>query len=298
MGGGGKGGGGGDTTTTLRYAPYLEGHHEALLNYARSNYLTAVSGSSPYADYTAAEIEDAFFGAGYAIASFPSLYDMYGKFMAGLDIEVLWTQEFEDTVNSAEVGNLVSTEAALLDDDIETNILPRFLTGQRDLNAVNASSFVIGKAIVEDARVKALAKFDRELRYHLIPVAADRWKAHLQWNQNVIQSYGEIMKFYYAAKRDVDDLNTSMIAKDVLWPFTALEYYRLAVGTLNGATNSTTDVAGGSKLGSALSGAMSGAVAGGAIGYGLASAGLVSNPVGWGILAGGAVLGGLSGLLG
>ena len=293
MGGGGKSGGGGDSNTTLRYAPYLEGHHHHLLDIARGNYHATVATASPYASFAAVEVEDAFFGAGYAIASFPSLYDMYGKFMAGLDIEVLWAQEFDDTVNATEVGNLVAAERDLLDDDIEMNILPRFLTGQRDINSVMSSSFVTGKAIVEDARVKSINKFSRELRYHLIPYAVDRWKTHLQWNKDVVMTYAELMKFYYAARRDVDDLNTSMLAKDALWPFTALEYYRLAVGTLNGATNTSTDVAGGSKIGSALSGALAGGVAGGLIAG--TEAGAFLGP--WGMV-GGAIIGGLSGLLG
>ena len=49
---------------------------------------------SPYLDYEGIAIEAAFFSAGYTIASFPSLYDMYGKFMAGLDVDTLFSQIF------------------------------------------------------------------------------------------------------------------------------------------------------------------------------------------------------------
>ena len=51
--------------------------------------------------------------------------------MAGLDIEALWTQEYNDTINSPVVSNLIAAEGALIDDEIETTSLPRLQTGMR-----------------------------------------------------------------------------------------------------------------------------------------------------------------------
>jgi hypothetical protein len=291
--GGGGGGGGGDSTTTIRYAPYVEEHHNTFLDLVQTSVNTALTAGSPYTTYTAPEVEDAFFSAGYTIASFPSLYDMFGKFMAGLDIEVLWEQTFQDTVNNPQVGNLVTAEAVLLDDDIELNLLPRFQTGMRDMNAVMTSSYIIGKAIIEDARTKALAKFDAELRYKLIPIAQERYAAHLNWNNGVIKMYAELMKFYYSAKHDVDEQVFSMAARTALWPFTVLEYERAALGALQGATNTNKDVAGGSTAQNVIGGAMGGAAAGAMIGM---STGAAYGGV-YGAAIGG-VLGGIAGLFG
>jgi len=44
---------------------------------------------------------------------------------------------------------------------------------------VLSSSFVIGKAMLETARTKALSKYDAELRHAMLPVAAARWQTHL-----------------------------------------------------------------------------------------------------------------------
>lgn len=271
---------GGDQTITTRYAPYIEDKHQAFLNEVAS-YRAALTDDSPFDGYSDIVIEAAFFGTGYTISSFPSLYDMYGKFMAGLDIDTLFSQVFEDTVNAPEVNDLVAAEADLLDDDIETNSLPRLQLGMRDINSVIASTFVVGKSIIEDAREKSLSKFSAELKYRLIPVAADRWKTHLEWNKAVIMTYAEIMKLYYSAKMDVTDFNYSMNAKDKLWPFTVLDYERAALGALQGATKQTSDVAGSSTAERAISGALSGAAVGGMIG----------GPVG-------AAVGGLLGLAG
>lgn len=252
---------GGDQTTTIRYAPYIESHHDTFLNLVKTK-VDATINSSPFTGYTNIEVDDAFFGAGYLITSFPALYDMYGKFMAGLDIEVLYAQIFEDTVNAPAINNLVSAEAVLLDDDIEANSIPRFQVGMRDINSVMSSSYVVGKAMIEDARVKSISKFSAGLKYQMIPVASERWRGHLEWNKGVVMSYAEIMKLYYSAKMDIDDKNYSMAVKNLLWPFTVLEYQRAALGALQGAITTETDVKGASKGAKAISGALSGAAMG------------------------------------
>jgi len=50
------------------------------------------------------------------------------------------------------------------------------------------------------------------------------------------------MKFYFAVAMDLDNKNYEMAAKAALWPFTVLEYETAALGALQGATNSKTDV--------------------------------------------------------
>ena len=262
---GSSGGGGGNSQTTIRYAPYVEAHHSSFLSIVAAN-RNSIINSSPFTDYVNIEVDSAFFGAGYLISSFPSLYDMYGKFMAGLDIDTLWTQLFEDTVNSSQVGSLVAAEAALIDDDIEINSIPRLQTGMRDINAVMGSSFVIGKSIIEDAKVKALSKFSADLKYHLIPVASARWSTHLEWNKGVVGVYAELMKLFFSTKVDVNEVNYSMAAKHKLWPFTVLDFERASLGSLQGATNSKTDVAGASTASKVLGGALSGAAMGAMIG--------------------------------
>ena len=186
--------------------------------------------------------------------------------MAGLDIDVLWTQTMEDTVENPAVNNLISAESALMDDDIETNSVPRLQTGMRDMNAVLSSSFVIGKAVIEDAKVKALAKFAAEIKYRLIQIASGRWTTHLEWNQRVVGVYAELMKFYFSAKADADEVNTTYQAKKYLWPFTVLDFYRANLAALQGATVQKKDVAGASTTQKILSGALSGAAMGATVG--------------------------------
>lgn len=288
-----------DHMTTMNLpAPYVQVAHTEYMNLMKTH-RGAIIGDSPFEGYTDIEVETAFFGTGYTIASFPSLYDMFGKFMAGLDIEVLFSQVYEDTVNAPAINNLVSAETAMMDDDIDTNVLPRFKEGMRDINSVMSSSFVVGKSVIEDARVKALSKFSAELKYRMIPVATEKWKAHLDWNKSVTGVYAEFMKFYYSAAMDVTDFNNTTLAKDKLWPFTVLEYNRVAVGVLQQAIVSRTDVAGSgaSQTGKAISGALGGAVMGATLAGSLA--GGAGAFVGIGTGAGtGAMIGGAAGPIG
>lgn len=271
----------------IRYASYIEEKHHDFLWLAAYHRDQTIN-SSPFSGYSDLSINDAFFGAGYTISSFPSLYDMYGKFMAGLDVDALYSQLFEDTVNSPEVNNLVSAEASLMEDDIEVNSLPRLQVGLRDANSVIASSFVIGKALIEETRVKALEKFRAELKYNLIPVVRDRWVAHLDWNKNIVCTYAEIIKFYISTDIDVNEVNYGFKARNKLWPFTVLEYNRAALGALQGATTTTANAAGSSTTARVLSGALSGAATGAMIGGSIAPATTANAATGTAASSGGA----------
>jgi len=232
--------GSGETTVTTRYAEYLETLHESFLYTVASERSSAID-DSPFADYVALGFDDAFFGAAYTITSFPTLYDMFGKFMAGLDIDTLYSQIYEDTVNAPEIDDLVAAETAILDDEIQNTSLPRLMLSHRDTNSIMSSTYIVDQAILEANKLKAIDKFSAELRYRMIPVATERWKAHMTWNQQVVMDYAQIMKFYFSTKLDTTNLNYAIAAKDKLWPFTVLDYERAALGSLQGASTTTTD---------------------------------------------------------
>jgi len=278
--GGGKSGGSGKTSTTIRYAKYIEEKHKAFLNEIVTRRNAAID-NSPYASVATIASDDGFFGVGYTLASFPSLYDMYGKFMAGLDVDALYSQIYSDLMEGPVTRRLISAESAFLSDELESDTIPRYETGMRDLNAVVSSTFVMGKALLEETRLKAVEKYSAGLQYALLPIASDRWKAHLEWNKGVVMTYAEIMKLYFSAKMDIDSHNTEMVAKNRLWPFTVLDYERVAIAALQGATKTTQSAAGSSGVGRAISGALGGAAMGG----------MVAGPPG-------AIAGGILGLIG
>jgi hypothetical protein len=234
------GGGGGDTKTEIRYAPYVEEKHKDFLNTIAAQRASDIN-ASPFADYTELEVDDAFFGSGYLISSFPSLYDMYGKFMAGLDVCALYGQIFEDTVNAPEINDLVGAEAVMMDDDIDMNVLPRFQEGMRDINSVMSSTYVCGRAAIEDARVKSLSRFSAELKYRMIPVVTDRWRTHLDWNKHTVMLYAEIMRTYFQIKTNIEEHFYNLKELDAKWPWTVLGQERAGLGALQGAKSTDSE---------------------------------------------------------
>lgn len=277
-------GGGGDTKNevTTRLSGFIESAHQQLIWYMEDN-ITRNFDQSPY-DFPAYDIECAFFGYGFTLCSFPSLYDMYGKFMAGLDVDALYNQLFLDTTTGPLISNLVSEQAIELSDDLEQIALPRFETGLRDLNAVMSSSFVIGKALVEVGRTKALSRFDADLRYKLIPVVTERWGKHLDWNKNVVEMYAHILKFFISSRMDTDNQYVDYRAKKYLWNYTLLDNYRLAIGATSGGSRVTSDALGGpSQTQKTIGGAMTGAAIGTEIspGYGTAIGAVVGAAAGY-----------------
>lgn len=278
--GGGGGGGGGDTNQTnyMRYAPYVEEHHTTFLDRIET-FVQQTVNSSPHADLEDLTIDEGFLGAGYLLSDFPALFDMFGKFMAGLDIEVLADQMVYNAVNNDIVSDLVNAEAEVLNDHVDTKVLPKFLTGMRDINAVLSSSFVIGKANIAESQVKAIEKYSGELRYRMLPIANARWDKHLEWNKSVINTYANIMQLFMVARIDNRSHNQKFKVKDALWPFTVLDFQRAALGALQGASNSSSSIEG--EESSDLMGAIGGGMSGAAAGFG------VGGP--WGAAIGGAL---------
>lgn len=259
----GKGGG---ESSSVRFAPYVEAHHKDFLDTVGTYIDSTLAATNPYAEWAAegvlleANLEAAFFGAGYLISDFPSLYDMYGKFMAGLDIEVLFDQSLDDTINGTPVANAISAEAISLSDELENVAYPRYDAGMRDINAVMSSTYVVGKAMMETERLKTLSKFSASVRLGLVPAAIQRWQSHLDWNKSVIDSYQSLMKLYVATTTGIRGLDYEMRVKAALWPFQVLSFEGTALGALVGATDSKTKKEGGGfwgTLGSIAGAAMS-----------------------------------------
>lgn len=277
---------GGSGTQTIRYAPHLELAHKRLLDasggvvpkYSVFGVLNTLFDQSPYTQYERYDIDDAFFGRipgdptkTYEVRNFPSLYDMFGKFMAGLDVHVLWSDVYEDVLHGPEIAAAVSAQSELLDNEVKTKILPSFLAGMRDINAIQSTTFVIGKSIIADGTVRSLNDFQSRLRLSAVELSGQLWRGHLDWSKAVASTYAEITKLYYATRLDTDTKQMEYLTKDKLWNLDLFDEPRAMVGALNGASAASMKNRP-SQAVSAIGGALSGAAAGASIGgpYGAA----------------------------
>jgi hypothetical protein len=261
-------GGKGSSTQTIRYAPYLEHAHGEFLNNfgadSPSTSFTAIFnsaiGQSPYATYPAIDVDKGFFGIRtddptltYEIENFPSLWDMFGKFMAGLDVHELWGDIYEDVVHGPEIQAAIAAHAVDIQDSIDTSVMPKFLAGMRDINAVQSTAFIIGKALIQDSHVREVNKFSADIRIKAIDNSVQMWIRHLDWSQSVIKVYGDMFKLYYGSKKEIEDSNLDRSAKDTLWDMGLFENAKSFIGAMHGAAAGGETKKGGGILGSILS---------------------------------------------
>lgn len=215
----------------IRYAAYVEDHHHSFLHDIKT-VREATIDNSPLSTYAFIDADRAFIGAGYMLSDFPSLYDMFGKFMAGLDICDLFHDAFGNILTPDEIDANRKAEREFIDIEITTKLIPNFVRSMRDLNAVASSSFIIGKTLIEQRGAKALANFGANLRYSMIPLIAGKWTAAMNFQKTVIIDYAFTMKNYISSKMLIDEVNYRKLSENFLWPFTVLEYERAAVAAL------------------------------------------------------------------
>lgn len=214
-----------------RFAPYIESRHADLLN-TTAAYRASIVADSPYSDYIDQNFDEAFFGAGYAIADFPSLYDMYGKFMAGFDVESMWNRSFSVTTTLNELD--LRTRKLIVDEDekLTRETIPEYKLRMRELGAVASSSFVIGKAQIESQRTKALSVISVDTKFSILAEAENKFTEELNWNQSVVTRYSALMKFYYMTATTGTDANYAFAARNTLWPMEVLDFERSVLGAM------------------------------------------------------------------
>jgi hypothetical protein len=292
--GGDSGSDSGSTDNTVRFAPYLELFHKDVLNDQGADWpdksltdaLNAAFGGSPYGAAPSLTPAEGLYGTGYDLADFPSLYDMFGKFMAGLDIHTLWEQTFNGVIDSSPFDEAIASQAETLDDDLEQRVLPAFEAGMRDIGAIHSSAFATGRSIIYDTRVRAINDFSAKLRLAAVDAANKIWGGHLEWNKQVVTVYYEMLRLAQGLQKDANEHNTSMDAKHVTFDLDLFDYARAMIGALAGspaAVGPGDKQAGPSQLTKGLSGAVAGAAAGGSYGgwWGAAVGGVLGFAAGY-----------------
>lgn len=262
-------GGGSSGDTQVHYPGYIEWHRQNLVDREWEEVQT-VWRSSPYSGEVVLDPNDIFCG-GDAIETFPSLFDMFGKFMAGLDVEVLWTQIYHDMVDNPEIARAIQLHWQELSREVENVSIPRMSLGMRDVNAVMTSSFQIAKENIEGDRIFAGNKFAADMKLKAVDIAQQRWDKHLTWNAQVIEMYAKVLQLFVASYNDLENMKIDFAVKDKQWASLAMENYRVALSTaMGGGYSGNAASAGPSQAAKSVSGAMAGAAIGTQIspGYG------------------------------
>ena len=227
--------------SVTRYAPYIENRHSDFLA-VTAGWRKALINDSPYVDYTPIEVNEALLGLGYLISDFPSLYDMFGKHMAGLDIDSLWNSVFEKVFDEPTANASIVENIKLIDDKIVKEDLSELQVRMRNLNAVTSSSFIIGKAVVEDKRIKSIAKLSLAVKVELLDTIGRNYAKHLTWERALIIDYAKAMKDYFIYTSIINNVNTKFASRSLLWPFTVLSFEQAALGVMQSTRSWDKDI--------------------------------------------------------
>lgn len=220
-----------NTTKIFKFAPYIDNRYVSLLDTVTGMQAQMIA-NSPYASYTDQDTDTAFMGIGYAISDFQSLFDMFGKFMSGLDVELVWNNSFNSLFNKAEASSLVSASTDEMDDNRIIPTISEYKVAMQSKNAVMCSSFIVGKACIELDRIKSISAISLEVNTNLISDAAGKVVTFLNYEKTVVASHAQLLKFYYLASVNSLEANNVFGARNVLWPFTVLDFERAVLGTM------------------------------------------------------------------
>jgi len=298
-----KGGGGGGSSGAVSYPGYMETIHQDWLEGAAASRLTtenvtatmaAAIGNSPFTTYSAYNPDTDIAAMEVALATFTNLVaaidpgtDVVGFLQAiKNEIDNNWTSD-------EAIQDAVDAFGAILDDQIDNEVLPEFEIGMRDANAVMSSAFVLGKAYIYASRDRDVAKYAGDLKMVSrkdVLLAGLQGMIHIEEvkianTASVSASTIEQKRIKIVAKNEENDIDMKIDENDASWDLEVFQYGANVLASIGGGA--VTPKGSGSKtnkMQSAIGGALSGAASGAMIG---AAKGSVGGP--WGAAIGGAI---------
>ncbi len=150
--------------------------------------------------------------------------------------------------------------------DLEDTIIPRFESGMADINAVQSSAFVQGRANLEAAYAARLAGFKADLKTKVITGATDLHLKKAEIRDAATHKVIEANRMIIVARTDEESENIKYDELDALWDLEVIKYGGNFLGSIGGTAinqGAQSDRKSSNPLGGALAGAAAGASIGG-----------------------------------
>ncbi len=291
----GGSGGGGSSSGKVDYPAYMKEAHGDWLDrdgaadievgHSITELINAGIDNSPYSGEVAYDPDEDITAFLAALVEFDTEVD---------SITTTWVSLLSTITIDAttQIDTAVVAHAALLDDRLTTEVLPRFQAGMRDINAVISSTFVLGQSTIEAFNTREVADFSAKARLQNLALKSGEradtlslLQLKLQYRDSVTKAIIEARRIKVVMKKEELEEQLSIDEKEYKWPCELYQYGSNVLSSISGSAISVGDKI---QKGSALGGALSGAAAGAMIG---SSTGVPGGTlVGAGI---GAVLGGI-----
>lgn len=275
------GSGGGSSSGEIGFPAYMETIHSDWLDNtgvdtisdSMTDVMNTMLGGSPWTLLSAYDPDADITAYEAAITAFAAI-------LAGISDTVDWAALYtqaEASIGAVSNALIVADEAAfatMIDDQITTEVLPRFEGGMRDINAVVSSAFVVGRSIIEGFRNRDVAKHGSALRLeaavndkNLYVNAANQMLTlmlnRVNWEAAYVHTVVESKRIKIVAKKEQTDMDADIDKRDALWDAEVFQYGANLLGSIGSGVVKPDKP---SQLQSMLGGAMTGAAAGGMVG--------------------------------
>lgn len=295
-------GGGGGSSGTVDFPDYMKTVHGEWLDnggvgvISAGNDITALIdgaiANSPYNGEIAYDPDDDIAAFIAEFAEFDAVVDALNP-LTNWDtyIDAVKVKIDNDILDETAITNATQAHADVLEDRLNSDTLPRFKAGMRDMNAVISSSFTTGQAIIEGFNLRSVADFDAKLRateygqrnQYILQGTKDviqLLQLHISSNESIVKAALDLYRTKAVMKKEELDEQLDIDMKDYQWPLELYQKGGNVLASISGASTTKPDTP--SKMQTVLGGAMSGF-----------SAGMMIP----GMQIPGAILGGLGGLL-
>jgi len=282
---GGSSGGGGGGAGVVDYPAHMKTYHGRILDHSGVDTITSsmtdimnvAIGSSPFALATAYD-PDADIAT--MVASVGDLETLINLLSAGTGLDALIAGVLDQT----RIDDAVTEFSDDLGARLIAEVLPRFESGMRDINAVTSSAFAIGRAVIEDGQTRQVAKFSSEI--HLKSFGDDAIRViglKLDYQKALSHMTVEANRIKVVAKSEEAVENLSIDEADATWDISVFQHGANMLAAIGGGTAVAQEKKI-NKAASVIGGAMSGAAAGAMVGSVVPGIGTAIGAVAGGVL--------------
>ena len=305
---GGSGSGGGSTSGAVDYPAYMKTVHGVWLDNAGTDKIDvsvtdcmqAAYDNNPLTGLVAHDPSTQLTIVDAALAAFKLLADNMNDH-TDYDAAIAAAASVIDTtvIPAAYIDAKVVAHGVGLLADYNAKIYPAFDAGMRDINAINTSAFVLGRANIATDMADKLDKFRSDLtleaygkRSDMITQAVSemlRLKTQkIEFTRAWVAMVADVERLAIAAYGDEDTENKAIAVAEGKWPLEVWQYGANLLASIGGGTANPQKMEG-NQMARIIGGGLSGAAAGALIGSRTGVEGGSTY---------GAILGGIAGMFG
>jgi len=256
-------GGGGSSSGKVDYPEFMKTWLGNALNDSGVDTLTtsmtasmeAAAGNSPWTTKAAYNPDTDIVNL---VAAPSILQTMVTLLSSGTTLDTLIASILDNSRIDAEIVAF----AADMDARLLSEVLPRFEAGMLDINAVQSSAFVIGRALIEENNDRQVAKYAADVRNKAFSDDAIKVIGmKFEYQKAVSQMLAESYRIKIVAKKEQIERDDEIDKFDALWDLETFQYGANLLASIGSGTV-IPGKQGPSGIGSAIGGALSGAAAG------------------------------------